>query len=160
MVIIKRKRKHTLMMAGLITSSILVLSACSVVEQANQSLNYVSGATDYIEQVSNAGADLQELASGAVSNPEITTQVQEKIDQIQAEASEFSQLTAPAIGESIHENLVSYNNQLAEVVGQFENTLAEQGFTAENWEKTGIPELITNINGLKDPLSGLGIEAN
>lgn len=157
---IKRKRKHTLMMAGLIASSILVISACSVVEQANQSLNYVSGATDYIEQVSNAGAELQELASGAVNNPEVTTQVQEKIDQIQAEASEFSQLTAPAIGESIHENLVSYNNQLTEVVGQFENTLAEQGFTAENWEKTGIPELITNINGLKDPLSGLGIEVN
>ncbi|MEC0124919.1 DUF6376 family protein [Paenibacillus pabuli] len=155
-----RKRKQTLMMAGLIASSILVISACSVVEQANQSLNYVSGATEYIEQVSNAGADLQELASGAVSNSEITTQVQEKIDLIQAEASEFSQLSAPAIGESIHENLVSYNNQLTEVVDRFENTIAEQGFTAENWEKTGIPDLIHNINSLKDPLSGLGNESN
>ncbi|MGC5771896.1 DUF6376 family protein [Paenibacillus pabuli] len=155
-----RKRKQTLMMAGLIVSSILVISACSVVEQANQSLNYVSEATEYIEQVSNAGADLQELASGAVSNPEITTQVQEKIDQIQAEASEFSQLSAPAIGESIHENLVSYNNQLTEVVDRFENTIAEQGFTAENWEKTGIPDLIHNINSVKDPLSGLGNESN
>ncbi|WP_458126697.1 DUF6376 family protein [Paenibacillus sp. Z3-2] len=151
----KRKRKHTLMMTGLIASSILLISACSVVEQANQSLNYVSGATDYIEQVSNAGADLQELASSAVNNPEITNQIQEKIDLIQAEASEFSQLTAPAIGENIHENLVSYNTQLTEVVGNFENTIAEQGFTAENWEKTGIPELITNINNLRDPLSGL-----
>ncbi|QOS78769.1 hypothetical protein JNUCC31_29445 [Paenibacillus sp. JNUCC31] len=157
---ITRKRKQTLMMAGLIASSILMISACSVVEQANQSLNYVSGATEYIEQVSNAGADLQELASGAVSNPEITTQAQEKIDQIQAEASEFSQLTVPAIGESIHENLVSYNNQLTEVVDRFENTIAEQGFTAENWEKTGIPDLIHNINNLRDPLSGLGNETN
>ncbi|WP_440119246.1 DUF6376 family protein [Paenibacillus sp. QZ-Y1] len=151
----KRKRKHTLMMTGLIASSILVISACSVVEQANQSLNYVSGATDYIEQVSNVGTELQELASGAVNNPEVTAQVQEKIDQIQAEASEFSQLKAPAIGESIHENLVSYNTQLTEVVDRFETTIAEQGFTAENWEKTGIPELISNINSLKDPLSGL-----
>lgn len=156
MIVIKWKRKQAWIMTGLIALSILVISACSVVEQANQSLNYVSGATDYIEQVSSAGTELQQLASGAVNNPEVTTQVQEKIDQIQAEASEFSQLTAPAIGESIHENLVSYNNQLTEVVGQFENTIAQHGFTAENWEKTGIPELISNINDFKDPLSGLG----
>jgi len=143
-------------MAGFIAVSVSVISACSVVEQANESLNYVSGATDYIEQVSSAGAELQQLASEAVNNPQITEQIQTKIDQIQAEASEFSQLTAPAIGESIHENLVSYNNQLTEVVDRFETTIAEQGFTAENWEKTGIPELINNINNLKDPLSGLG----
>ncbi|MGF9695933.1 DUF6376 family protein [Paenibacillus sp. MABNR03] len=153
---IQRKRRQTLLMTGFIASSILIISACSVVEQANQSLNYVSGATEYIEQVSSAGADLQQLATEAVNNPEVTEQIQAKIDQIQAEASEFSQLTAPAIGESIHENLVSYNNQLTEVVDRFETTIAEQGFTAENWQSTGIPDLINNINNLKDPLSGLG----
>ncbi|MEO2203669.1 DUF6376 family protein [Paenibacillus pabuli] len=153
---ILRKRRQTLFMAGFIAASVSIISACSVVEQANESLNYVSGATNYIEQVSSAGAELQQLASEAVNNPQITEQIQTKIDQIQAEASEFSQLTAPAIGESIHENLVSYNNQLTEVVDRFETTIAEQGFTAENWEKTGIPELINNINNLKDPLSGLG----
>lgn len=156
MLMIQRKRRQTLLMTGFIASSILIISACSVVEQANQSLNYVSGATEYIEQVSSAGADLQQLATEAVNNPEVTEQIQAKIDQIQAEASEFSQLTAPAIGESIHENLVSYNNQLTEVVDRFETTIAEQGFTAENWQNTGIPDLINNINNLKDPLSGLG----
>lgn len=156
MLMILRKRRQTLFMAGFIAASVSIISACSVVEQANESLNYVSGATNYIEQVSSAGAELQQLASEAVNNPQITEQIQTKIDQIQAEASEFSQLTAPAIGESIHENLVSYNNQLTEVVDRFETTIAEQGFTAENWEKTGIPELINNINNLKDPLSGLG----
>ncbi|MBY0219037.1 DUF6376 family protein [Paenibacillus illinoisensis] len=155
---ILRKRRQTLIMTGFIAACILVISACSVVEQANESLNYVSGATDYIEQISSAGAELQQLATDAANNPQITEQIQTKIDQIQAEASDFSQLTAPAIGESIHENLVSYNNQLTEVVGQFETTIAEQGFTAENWEKTGIPDLINNINNLKDPLSGLGNE--
>ncbi|MCG7382180.1 DUF6376 family protein [Paenibacillus sp. ACRRY] len=155
---ILRKRRQTLIMTGFIAASIFVISACSVVEQANESLNYVSGATDYIEQISSAGAELQQLASDAVNNPQITEQIQTKIDQIQAEASEFSQLTAPAIGESIHENLVSYNNQLTEVVDRFETTISEQGFTAENWEKTGIPDLINNINNLKDPLSGLGNE--
>ncbi len=158
MLMILRKRRQTLIMTGFIATSIFVISACSVVEQANESLNYVSGATDYIEQISSAGAELQQLATDAANNPQITEQIQTKIDQIQAEASEFSQLTAPAIGESIHENLVSYNNQLTEVVGQFETTIAEQGFTAENWEKTGIPDLINNINNLKDPLSGLGNE--
>lgn len=158
MLMILRKRRQTLIMTGFIAVSIFVISACSVVEQANESLNYVSGATDYIEQISSAGAELQQLATDAANNPQITEQIQTKIDQIQAEASEFSQLTAPAIGESIHENLVSYNNQLTEVVGQFETTIAEQGFTAENWEKTGIPDLINNINNLKDPLSGLGNE--
>ena len=158
MLMILRKRRQTLIMTGFIATSIFVISACSVVEQANESLNYVSEATDYIEQISSAGAELQQLATDAANNPQITEQIQTKIDQIQAEASEFSQLTAPAIGESIHENLVSYNNQLTEVVGQFETTIAEQGFTAENWEKTGIPDLINNINNLKDPLSGLGNE--
>lgn len=148
-------RKRSWMLTGLLASSLFVISACSVVEQANESLNYVSGATEYIEQVSSAGAELQQLASQAVNNAEVTTQIQEKIDHIQAEASEFSQLNAPAIGESIHENLVGYNNQLTEVINQWETTIAEQGFTTENWEKTGIPELISNINSLSDPLSGL-----
>ncbi|WP_272035797.1 DUF6376 family protein [Paenibacillus sp. JJ-100] len=144
-----------MMLTSIIGSSMLILSACSIVEQANQSLNYVSGATDYIEQISRAGTELQQLAADAVNNPDVTGQVQEKIDLIQAEAAEFAEMNAPAIGESIHENLVSYNNQLTEVINQFETSIAEQGITAENWEQTGIPELINNINSLKDPLSGL-----
>lgn len=151
----RRKRTHKIMLPVMMASSLLLLSACSIVEQANQSLNYVSGATDYIEQVSSAGNELQQLAADAVNNPDLTGQIQEKIDQIQAEARTFSEMSAPAIGENIHENLVGYNNQLTEVVNQFETTIAEQGITAENWEQTGIPELINNINSLKDPLSGL-----
>ncbi|WP_342555855.1 DUF6376 family protein [Paenibacillus sp. FSL R7-0652] len=151
----RRKRTHKIMLPVMMASSLLLLSACSIVEQANQSLNYVSGATDYIEQVSSAGNELQQLAADAVNNPDLTGQIQEKIDQIQAEAAAFSEMSAPAIGENIHENLVGYNNQLTEVVNQFETTIAEQGITAENWEQTGIPELINNINSLKDPLSGL-----
>lgn len=151
----RRKRTHRTMTTAIVASSMLMLSACSIVEQANQSLDYVSGATDYIEQVSSAGNELQQLAADAVNNPDLTGQIQEKIDQIQAEAAAFSEMSAPAIGENIHENLVGYNNQLTEAVNQFETTIAEQGITAESWEQTGIPELINNINSLKDPLSGL-----
>ncbi|MBB6024099.1 hypothetical protein HNR77_005203 [Paenibacillus sp. JGP012] len=154
----RRREKHKLVMTAVVASSVLMISACSIVEQTNQSLNYVSGATDYIEQVSTAGTDLQQLAADAINNPDVTDQIQAKIDLIQMEAAEFSQLNAPAIGQNIHENLVSYNNQLTEVVDQFETTIAEQGFTAENWQKTGIPELINNINSLKEPLSGLQSE--
>lgn len=145
-------------MTAIVASSMLMLSACSLVEQANQSLSYVSGATDYINQVSSAGTELQQLATDAINNPDVTGQLQEKIDLIQAEAAEFSEMSAPAIGENIHENLVSYNIQLTEVMNQFETSIAEQGITAENWEKTGIPELINNINSLKEPLSGLQTE--
>ena len=112
----KAKRLHRSMVTAIVTSSMLLLSACSIVEQANQSLSYVSGATDYINQVSSAGTELQQLAADAVNNPNITDQIQEKIDLIQAEAAEFSEMSAPAIGENIHENLVSYNNQLTEVI--------------------------------------------
>ncbi|MBU5351404.1 hypothetical protein KQI74_03875 [Paenibacillus barcinonensis] len=154
----RRRGKHKLVMTAVVASSVLMMSACSIVEQANQSLNYVSGATDYIEQVSTAGTDMQQLAADAINNPDVTEQIQAKIDLIQMEAAEFAQLNAPAIGQNIHENLVSYNNQLTEVVDQFETTIAEQGFTAENWQKTGIPELINNINSLKEPLSGLQSE--
>lgn len=154
----RRKRTYKMMLTAIIGSSMLILSACSIVEQANQSLNYVSGATDYIEQISSAGTELQQLAADAVNNPDATGQIQEKIDLIQAEAAAFAEMNAPAIGESIHENLVSYNNQLTEVINQFETSIAEQGITAENWERTGIPELINNINSLKDPLSGLQSE--
>ncbi|WP_429351137.1 DUF6376 family protein [Paenibacillus sp. 4624] len=146
------------MITAIVASSMLMLSACSIVEQANQSLSYVSGATDYINQVSSAGTELQQLAADAINNRDVTGQIQEKIDLIQAEAAEFSEMSAPAIGENIHENLVSYNNQLTEVMNQFETSVAEQGITAENWEKTGIPELINNINSLKEPLSGLQTE--
>ncbi len=154
----RRNRTHRMMITAIVTSSMLMLSACSIVEQANQSLSYVSGATDYINQVSSAGTELQQLAADAINNPDVTGQIQEKIDLIQAEAAEFSEMSAPAIGENIHENLVSYNNQLTEVMNEFETSIAEQGITAENWEKTGIPELINNINSLKEPLSGLQTE--
>lgn len=151
----KTKRRHTVMLASLALSGALILSACSLVDQANESLNYVSGASEYINGITSAGAELQELASGAMNNPETTAQIQEKIDQIQAHASEFSQLSVPAIGESIHENLVSYNNQLTAVVNEWENNIAEQGFTVEQWEQSGIPELISNINQLQGSIEGL-----
>jgi len=151
----KTKRRHTLMLASLALSGALILSACSLVDQANESLNYVSGASEYINGITSAGAELQELASGAMNNPETTAQIQEKIDQIQAQASEFSQLSAPAIGESIHENLVSYNDQLTAVVNEWESNIKEQGFTVEQWEQSGIPELISNINQLQGAVEGL-----
>lgn len=87
-------------MTAIVASSMLMLSACSLVEQANQSLSYVSGTTDYINQVSSAGTELQQLATDAINNPDVTGQIQEKIDLIQAEAAEFSEMSAPAIGEN------------------------------------------------------------
>ncbi|MCM3782817.1 DUF6376 family protein [Neobacillus mesonae] len=151
----KKRRQQVAVMTTLLTSA-LFLSACSAVESVNQSLTYVNEATDYINQVSTVGTELQNLAQEAVNNPDAAAQFQERLDQIQAEATEFAQLTPPAIGESIHQRLVEYNDQLTGVINNLNQSMQEQGFTLENWEQTGIPDLINNINGLTQQLNDLG----
>ncbi|WDH96080.1 DUF6376 family protein [Paenibacillus urinalis] len=152
----QRKRKQQAVMMATMLASAVMLSACSAVESVNQSLNYVNEATEYINQVSTAGSELQNLAQEAVNNPDAAAQFQEQLEQIRTEASEFAQLTPPAIGESIHARLVEYNEQLTGMVDQFSQRIQEQGFTLENWEQTGIPDLITNINNLSQQLNELG----
>lgn len=151
-----RNRRPLLTRLPTLLLSVFFLSACAAIESVNQSLNYVNDATGYIEQVSTAGTELQQMARDAVNNPDITAQFQDKLDQLQTKANEFKQLDPPAIGEAVHEKLLSYNEQLITSVTQFKESLAAQGFTLENWEQTGIPSLIENINKVKQQLGELG----
>lgn len=134
----------------------LLLSACGAVESVNNSITYVNDASEYVQQISTAGTELQGLAEQAVTDPQIATQMKETLQQIQTEASEFTQLTPPALGEAIHTQLVQYNEQLMGMVESFKTELEQRGFTQETWEQTGIPDLISNINNLREQLGGLG----
>ncbi|WP_334074486.1 MULTISPECIES: DUF6376 family protein [Paenibacillus] len=136
--------------------SVFFLSACAAIESVDESLNYVNDATGYIQQVSEAGTELQQMAQDAVNNADITAQFKDKLEQLQTKANEFKQIHPPAIAETIHEKLLSYNDQLITAVTNFNESLAAQGFSLENWQRTGIPDLIANINNLKQQLGELG----
>lgn len=150
------KKSFRQYMVTAIISFALMLSGCSAVEQVSQSLDYVNQTTEYIQQVSNMGTELQRLAPEAASSPDALSQMKESLNQIQTKANDFAQLKPPAIGESIHQQLVQYSNQLSDTVVSYKNQIEQYGVTAENWEQTGIPALIANMNKLQEQVNRLG----
>ncbi|MDF0728916.1 DUF6376 family protein [Cytobacillus sp. S13-E01] len=133
--------------------STVLMSACSLLEEVNNSLDYVNIATNHINTLSNFGEEAPQMIKEAATNPEAKEELENKLKKIKQDLEEFNKIEAPALAEDIHQKVVDKNKEIEEVIN---STMVNGKLALEKLENTQIFTLITEITTFLNSLEELG----
>ncbi|QOR68111.1 hypothetical protein IM538_08380 [Cytobacillus suaedae] len=129
------------------------LSACSLLEEVNNSLDYVNTATTHINNLSAFAEAAPQMMEDAVTNPEALKELETELSTLKVQIEEFIALeNIPTIAESIHQELIAKNEALLAEI----NAVMENGnLVIEQLENSQIVTTITEVTTLLNQLENL-----
>jgi uncharacterized coiled-coil DUF342 family protein len=145
--------KKTIMLIFIIFSTMLV-SACSVLEEVNGSLEYVNKATEHISTLSDFSEEAPQMIKDAALDSEEREELGNQLAALKGDIEEFNTIVAPSIAENIHQQLVSKNEALIEEI----NKVIENGeVSIAKLEDTQLFKTISEVTTLLNQLEQLGL---
>jgi superoxide dismutase len=127
----------------------MMLSACSLLDEVNNSLDYVNEAKSYINSLNDFAEEAPQLIQDAAVDPEVKQDLENQLNTLVDEINEFNTIEAPAIAEDIHQDLVTKNEALIDEI----NTAMENGELA--LEKLENSEIINTVNDVTSLLESI-----
>lgn len=132
--------------------TIMLLSACSLVDEVNQSVDYVNETKSYINTLSDFGEQAPQLVQDAAVDPDARAELENQLNTIVEEAEEFNNLEAPTVAEDIHQDLVSKNEVLLEEVN---NVIAGGEIALDKLENSEILNTVNDVSSLLESVEKL-----
>jgi hypothetical protein len=130
----------------------MLLSACSLVDEVNNSLDYVNEAKSYINTLSEFGEQAPQLVQDAAVDQEARTELETQLNTIVEQAEEFNNLEAPAVAEDIHQDLVSKNEALLEEVN---NVISDGEIALDKLENSELINTVNDVTSLLETIENL-----
>ncbi|MFS0880056.1 DUF6376 family protein [Metabacillus niabensis] len=130
----------------------MMLSACSFLDEVNQSVDYINEADAYLQELKNfaenAPSDLQQAAQDA----ELSQNLEEQLQSLKEQINDFNNIDAPAIAEDIHKDIIAKNDVLLEEI----DTVVKNGELAlEELKNSEIMTTVDDINSLLETVENL-----
>lgn len=147
-------KKYTLVLVMLAA----LLSGCSALDQVNQSVNYVSEVTAYINDTSSLAEQLPELTQQSVTDPQSREQLLQELEQAQTQISQFNQLEVPAFAQDLHQQLAGYTETLGPEINNLISQVQAGDLNVEQLNNSPIFQTVDQINGLMSQFQQLGQE--
>ena len=94
----------------------IFMTGCSAMEEVSESLNYVTEAADYVEQVNQFANELPAVAEAAVNDMNSRIELEELLTEMQAEIGEYNLLEAPTMLEELHNQVIEHNAELTKSI--------------------------------------------
>lgn len=130
----------------------MMLSACSVLDEVNNSLDYVNEAEDYINSLSEFGGEAPQLIKDAAVDSDARVELENQLNTLVEDIEEFNDIEAPAIAEDIHQDVVSKNEALLEEI----NNVMENGeIVLDKLENSEILNTVNDVTSLLDSIENL-----
>ncbi|WP_411344739.1 DUF6376 family protein [Paenibacillus sp. WLX1005] len=133
-----------------------LLSGCSALDQVNQSVNYVSEVTSYINSTSNLSQNLPELTEQALTDPQAREQLSQQLANTQSQIDNFNQLEPPAFAQDLHQQLSAYSATLGTEVNSLVDQVQAGKLTVADLNNSQIFQTVDQINGLLNQFQQLG----
>ncbi|WP_019415357.1 DUF6376 family protein [Paenisporosarcina sp. TG20] len=131
----------------------LFLGGCNVLEEVNSSLDYANKATEHINTWNDFGQKAPQLIKGAATNEETKAELEKELNTLLEEINKFNNTEAPAIAESVHQQIVEKNEAIKEVI---ENAMVNGELAIEKLENSELMKLINEVTSLMNVVEKLG----
>ncbi|MGM0876591.1 MAG: DUF6376 family protein [Bacillota bacterium] len=130
----------------------MMVSACSVLDEVNNSLDYVNEAKDYLNSLSEFGEEAPQLVKDAAVDSDVRLELENQLNILVEEIEDFNDIKAPTIAEDIHQDVVSKNEALLEEI----NNAMENGEIAlDKFENSEILNTVNDVTSLLDSIENL-----
>ncbi|MDQ0898859.1 DUF6376 family protein [Paenibacillus sp. V4I7] len=137
----------------LLILSTMMLNACSLLEGANNSIDYVNQATQHINKLSNFAEQAPQMMKDAALNPETKQELENQLNGLKKEIEQFNLKSVPSFAKDIHQQLVEKNEVLLKEI----NNVVENGHLAlDKLQNSQILTTINDITGLINRITNLG----
>ncbi|WP_099157498.1 DUF6376 family protein [Virgibacillus ndiopensis] len=130
--------------ALIIVMVFFVLSGCSMLEDANNSLDYVNESTEYINNLSTFAEEATSL-DGA--------ELESRLENLKGNIQDFMELEAPDFAADIHKELESKSEVLLDATN---NVLQSGEIAIDQLQQSEIFQTIGNITELLNQIEQLG----
>ncbi|WP_087973466.1 DUF6376 family protein [Oceanobacillus rekensis] len=131
----------------------IVLTGCSIVEETNNTLNYATEATDYLNELSNFAEETSGLLNEATTDPAAKEELEDRLLSLEDSIKNFNNIEVPTIAEGIHQTITEKNQQLLDAT----NNVVQNGeVVVEQMQNSEIYQTIENITELKNQIEQLG----
>lgn len=136
----------------LIVSSIIFISGCGFLEETQDTINYATETTEYLNEMSTFAEEVQNVLGEGNAN---VAELETTLTDLEGTVEEFNTIEVPAIAEGIHNDILAKNDQLLDIVNQVQ----ENGEIAiEEIENSQFYQTIESFTNLMDQVEQLGFE--
>jgi hypothetical protein len=136
----------------------LLLSGCSLLNDAKDSLTYVNGAKDYFDKATAFANDAPAIAKQAVANKQAAAELKTMLQDMKQEISTFNKLQAPEIAVDLHQQLVDQNNKLTAGIDLYLKNIKNGVLDPSVLENTEIFQSVQKISSILDQIKQLGLQ--
>jgi hypothetical protein len=136
------------LLAAVLLSVSVMLGGCSLLEEANRTLDYANEASNYVNQLTSYGQDIRSLADQAVTDVNALTDLQQKLTALKEEAVQYAQLQAPDYAKDLHAQIVEYNNRLTSEIDAVLAQIEKGVYDNKVLQEAGIIDTLNQLNEL------------
>ncbi|AIQ50324.1 DUF6376 family protein [Paenibacillus sp. FSL R7-0331] len=137
---------------GLLLLILLIVPGCGFAEKVGDSVTFATDTASYMQTLTAFGQEMETLAADAATDVQAREDLTERLNALKEQITGYANLQVPEYATELHQSIVSYNEKLQQGLDQAAANL-EEGKAA--FESTGIPETISQINGLLNQISQL-----
>lgn len=137
---------------SLMAITLLIAPGCGILEQVNQGVSFATETTEYMNNLTEFGQDMNGMAQKALTDIEARTNLKERLQEMKEQIVNYDALQVPDYAKDLHTSIVEYNDKLQVGIDQ---ALANIEAGKAAFESTGIPTTINQINELLDQLNSL-----
>ena len=135
-------------LASFIMPLAILLAGCSTIEEASNSINYVSEAKNYIDDLNQFANELPTIAEAAVTDVNSNVQLEELLTGMQSQIEEFNVLEAPSMLEDIHTQITEHNKDLINDIEVYLENIEAGTLSSELLTEIGLLEEVSVYNDL------------
>jgi peptidoglycan hydrolase CwlO-like protein len=139
-------------------SLLLLLSGCSYLNTASDTLDYVKEATNYLARVDNFAAETPPLNKQVLDNQTGADELTAKLQQMKNDIQSFNTLDVPETVNGFHQEIIEQNNLLTQQIDLYLNDIKDGKLNPTTLENIELLQPVQEITFIIEQIQKLGAQ--
>ncbi|MBP3041648.1 hypothetical protein J9303_19590 [Bacillaceae bacterium Marseille-Q3522] len=135
---------------------LVFLTACSFLDDAQNTLDYVNETTDYINTATAFAEEVPGLAEQAVTDQQAAEDLEARLTEMEESITAFSELQAPGVVEDLHQQLLDHNETIQSGIDLYQENIKDGKLDPAVLENTEIGQSIHDIQDIFNQIQEIG----
>lgn len=140
----------------LTTIFLLLLSGCSLLNDAKNTITYINEATDFLGKATTFANEAPSLAQQAISDVQAAEELEIMLKDMKKDIEAFNGLQAPDVAADLHQQLVDQNNVIAKGIDTYLNNFKDGKLDPAVLENTEIFQTVQELSAIINQIKQLG----
>jgi 3-oxoacyl-[acyl-carrier-protein] synthase III len=140
----------------IMASLLILLSGCSLLNDAKNTITYVNDATDYLGKATTFANEAPSLARQAVQDEQAAKELETMLQEMKQEMESFNELQAPDMAADLHQQIVDQNGIMAEGIDFYLTNMENGKLDPAVLENTKLFQTVEEISNIIDQIKNIG----